>query len=90
MSSVDPNLLKTLVEAAPEGVVLCEARAGDWPVVFVNAAMEQLTGYSAEQIIGRNLRFLQADDRDQDGIVKIRNALREGQPCQTLLRNYRQ
>lgn len=89
MSSVDPNLLKHLVEAAPEGVVLSEARGGDWPVVFVNPAMEQLTGYGAAQLIGRNLRFLQADDRDQDGIVKIRNALKEGQPCQTLIRNYR-
>jgi diguanylate cyclase (GGDEF)-like protein/PAS domain S-box-containing protein len=89
MSSVDPNLLKHLVEAAPEGVALCEARGDDWNVVFVNAAMEQLTGYPADQMVGRNLRFLQADDRDQDGVAKMRNALLEGQPCQTLLRNYR-
>ena len=89
MSGVDPNLLKHLVEAAPEGVALCEARGGDWPVVFVNTAMEQLTGYGADQIVGRNLRFLQADDRDQDGVLKMRNALRDGQPCQTLIRNYR-
>jgi diguanylate cyclase (GGDEF)-like protein/PAS domain S-box-containing protein len=89
MSGVDPKLLKHLVEAAPEGVALCEARAGDWPVVYVNPAMEQLTGYSAAQVVGRNLRFLQADDRDQDGVVKIRGALRDGQSCQTLIRNYR-
>jgi diguanylate cyclase (GGDEF)-like protein/PAS domain S-box-containing protein len=89
MSGVDPNLLKHLVEAAPEGVALCEARNGDWPVVFVNTAMEQLTGYGADQILGRNLRFLQADDRDQDGVLKMRNALRDGQACQILIRNYR-
>lgn len=89
MSSVDPSLLKHLVEAAPEGVALCESKGGDWPVVFVNPAMEQLTGYSADQVVGRNLSFLQADDRDQDGVHKIRNALRDGQPCQTLIRNYR-
>jgi diguanylate cyclase (GGDEF)-like protein/PAS domain S-box-containing protein len=89
MSGVDPNLLKHLVEAAPEGVALCEVRSGDWPVVFVNPAMEQLTGYSAAQVVGRNLRFLQADDRDQDGVSKIRNALRDGQSCQALIRNYR-
>jgi diguanylate cyclase (GGDEF)-like protein/PAS domain S-box-containing protein len=89
MSSVDPNLLKHLVEAAPEGVALCEAHGDDWNVVFVNAAMEQLTGYPADQMVGRNLRFLQADDRDQDGVAKMRNALSEGQPCQTLIRNYR-
>jgi len=89
MTSVDPNLLKHLVEAAPEGVALCESKGGDWPVVFINPAMEQLTGYSADQVVGRNLSFLQADDRDQDGLLKIRSALRDGQPCQTLVRNYR-
>src|SRR5687768_5847210 len=89
MTGTDPNLLKQLVEAAPDAVALCEARGGEWPVVFVNPAMEQLTGYRADQIVGRNLRFLQADDRDQEGLAKIRNALREGQACQTLIRNYR-
>jgi diguanylate cyclase (GGDEF)-like protein/PAS domain S-box-containing protein len=89
MSSVEPNLLKHLVESSPEGVALCEARGGDWPVVFVNPAMEQLTGYSADQIIGRNLRFLQADDRDQEGVPKIKNALRDGDACHALIRNYR-
>jgi diguanylate cyclase (GGDEF)-like protein/PAS domain S-box-containing protein len=89
MSSVEPNLLKHLVESAPDGVALCEARGGDWPVVFVNPALEQLTGYSADQIVGRNLRFLQADDRDQEGVLKIKNALRDGDPCHALIRNYR-
>ena len=89
MSSVQPDLLKHLVESAPEGVTLCEARGGDWLVVFVNPAMEQLTGYSADQMVGRNLRFLQADDRDQEGIVKIKNALRDGDACHALIRNYR-
>jgi diguanylate cyclase (GGDEF)-like protein/PAS domain S-box-containing protein len=89
MSSVQPDLLKHLVESAPEGVALCEARGGDWPVVFVNPAMEQLTGYSADQMVGRNLRFLQADDRDQEGVVKIKNALRDGDACHALIRNYR-
>jgi diguanylate cyclase (GGDEF)-like protein/PAS domain S-box-containing protein len=89
MSSVEPGLLKHLVESAPEGVALCEARGGDWPVVFVNPAMEQLTGYGADQIVGRNLRFLQADDRDQEGVAKIKNALRDGDACHALIRNYR-
>ena len=89
MSSIDPNLLKTLVEAAPEGVVVCEARSGEWPVTFVNPAMEQLTGYSADAMIGRSLRFLQAEDKDQEGIAVIRAALRDGVACRTTLRNYR-
>jgi diguanylate cyclase (GGDEF)-like protein/PAS domain S-box-containing protein len=87
--TVDGGLLQALVESAPEGVVICDARAGDWQVVFVNAAMAQLTGYSVAELRGRNLRILHADDRDQEGLEKIRTALLDGTPCRTTLRNYR-
>lgn len=87
--SVDPEVLQAVVAAAPHGVAVCDARAPDWPVLFVNPAMERLTGYEAGEILGRNLRFLQAHDHDQEGIARIRQALAEGETCQTLLRNYR-
>jgi diguanylate cyclase (GGDEF)-like protein/PAS domain S-box-containing protein len=87
--SVDSSLLQGLVDSAPDGVAICEGRSGDWKVVFVNAAMEQLTGYDAEFIRGRDLRFLHGEDREQEGLAKIRNALREGVSCHTTLRNYR-
>ena len=75
MTTIDPNLLKTLVETAPEGVVICEAASGDWHVIYVNPAMQQLTGYGADAFLGRNLRFLQADDHDQEGLARIRETL---------------
>lgn len=87
--SVEASLLQSLVEAAPDGVVICDARVPDWPVLFVNAAMERLTGYDAGFIRGRNLRFLQGEDHEQEGLTKIRAALRDGLSCQTTLRNYR-
>lgn len=89
MSTVDPNLLKTLVEASPDGVALCEAASGSWQVTYVNPALEHLTGYPADAILGRNLRFLQGEDHDQEGLVRIRTALSEGTGCQATLRNYR-
>ncbi len=89
MTTLDPNLLKQLVEASPEGVALCEPGENGWQVVFVNPAMEALTGYRAEQLRGQDLRLLQADDKDQDGVAKIRQALADGNACQALIRNYR-
>lgn len=89
MSTVDPNLLKTLVETSPEGVAICEATSGNWNVIYVNPALEQLTGYEAASIVGRNLRFLQAEDHDQEGLARIREALREGRTCRATVRNYR-
>jgi diguanylate cyclase (GGDEF)-like protein/PAS domain S-box-containing protein len=71
-------------------MVICDGRSGDWEVVYANPAMEQITGYSLNYFLGRNLRFLHGDDRDQEGVAKIRAALRDGLPCQTTIRNYRQ
>jgi diguanylate cyclase (GGDEF)-like protein/PAS domain S-box-containing protein len=87
--NVDAALWRSLVQAAPDGVAICDARSGDWQAVFVNAALENLTGYAAETLIGSNLRLLQADDRDQEGLARIRTALRAGTGCQVMLRNYR-
>jgi diguanylate cyclase (GGDEF)-like protein/PAS domain S-box-containing protein len=89
MNSPHPQLFKTLAEASPDGMVICERRNGDWPAIFANAAMERLTGYDTSEIIGRSLRFLQGEDRDQEGLVRLRDALREGAECKTVLRNYR-
>lgn len=87
--SVDPSVFQSLAAQAPEGIAICEVHSGEWQVVYVNAAMEQLTGYDAEALRGRNLRLLRAEDHDQEGLAKIRAALQEGSACQTTLRNYR-
>ena len=67
---VAQGLFQALAAAAPEGIVICDARSGEWPVVYANAAMEQLTGYDAASLRGRNLRFLQAEDHDQEGLAR--------------------
>lgn len=87
--TLNPTVLQTLLEASPEGVVVCDARAKDLPVIYVNAAMQQLTGYPADDFIGRNMRFLQGSDREQENLGKLRVAAREGVACRVLLRNYR-
>jgi diguanylate cyclase (GGDEF)-like protein/PAS domain S-box-containing protein len=87
--NADPNLLRILFDAAPEGVLVCDAVAADRPIVYVNRAMEQLTGYTRAEMQGRNPRFLYAADRDQDGIKRLRSALSEGAGCHVTVRNFR-
>ncbi len=89
MTEFDQELYRRLVESSPEGVVLIDAQGSDHPVVYVNPAFQALTGYSAAELIGRNLRLLQADDREQDGRHRLRDALSRGATCRVLLRNYR-
>lgn len=88
-SVLDGNLFASFLDACPDGVVICDARGNDNPVVYVNRAFEQLCGYRAAELIGKNMRLLHGDDRDQEGLSRIRLALKEGVAAQTVLRNYR-
>jgi diguanylate cyclase (GGDEF)-like protein/PAS domain S-box-containing protein len=78
-----------VVENSPEGIVICDATGKDHPVTFVNQAFAQLCGYPAATLLGSNLRILQGTDRDQEGRVRLAEALQKGQPARVLVRNYR-
>jgi len=80
---------REIVDSAPEGIVVCSATAPDRPVVYVNAAFTQLCGHSAEALLGRNLRFLQGSEREQEGRQRLRMSLERGESCRVLLRNFR-
>ncbi len=86
---LDASLFTGFLDACPDGVVICDARASDSPVIYVNRAFEQLWGYRSAELMGRNMRFLHGDDCDQEGLSRIRLALREGVSAQAVLRNYR-
>jgi len=89
MTGFDADLYRRLVETSPGGVVVVDALSPEHPVIYANPGFEALTGYAAAELLGRNLRFLQADDREQDGRNRLREALGRGEPCRVLLRNYR-
>jgi diguanylate cyclase (GGDEF)-like protein/PAS domain S-box-containing protein len=89
VTGFDADMYRRLVESSPEGVVLIDAQSPEHPVIYANPAFEALTGYPAAELLGRNLRLLQADDRDQDGRHRLREALNRGETCRVLLRNYR-
>jgi two-component system cell cycle response regulator len=89
VTGFDVDFYRRLLECSPEGVVLVDARSPEQPVVYVNSGFESLTGYPAADLIGKNLRLLQADDRDQDARHRLREALSKGESCRVLLRNYR-
>jgi diguanylate cyclase (GGDEF)-like protein/PAS domain S-box-containing protein len=88
MNEWTTEFLRGVLDSAPEGIVVCEA-GGDQPVVYANAAFEALTGHAVAEIVGRNLRFLQGTDREQEGRYRIQQSIERGDACQVLLRNYR-
>ena len=82
-------LLETIVASARDGVVVVDARKKDLPVVFVNPAFEQMTGYDAGEIVAGGLSRLQGDDRRQRAVKEMREAIEAGEACEVLVRNYR-
>ncbi len=88
-SAAEARMKERAVAASSEGIVVTDPnRPGD-PIVYVNPAFEEITGYPAEEVLGRNCRFLQGGDRDQPQLDVLRRALREGRECSVVLRNYR-
>lgn len=87
--SLDWLVLQSLIDASPDGVVVCDAHGSRKPVVYCNNAFEQLTGYRSSELQGRDLSFLQQGEDTQEGLALVRAALREGVACRTVLRNYR-
>lgn len=88
-SGIIPRVLTQVLDSCVNGVTLSDPDLEDNPIIYANKVFEQLTGYSREDIIGRNCRFLQGDDRDQEGIKEISKALAEHKEIEVTLRNYK-
>ena len=71
------------------GVSISDLLQEDAPLIYVNPAFTAITGYSSEETIGRNCRFLQGPDTEPEALDEIRRALRERRECQVVLKNYR-
>jgi PAS domain S-box-containing protein len=82
------QLLKQAIDTANDGLVIAEREGDDTILLYVNEAFERLTGYTEDEILYQDCRFLQGDDRDQQARKLIREAIENNQPSRTRLRNY--
>jgi len=86
----DLLLLSCAISKTLNGIVITrhEPTLGN-PIIYLNPAFERMTGYSLEEAMGKDCRFLQGRDQDQPGLDEIRTALREVRGCKATVRNYR-
>ncbi len=68
---------------------LTDPHQPDNPLIFCNAAFEELTGYAQAEILGRNCRFLQGAGTDRAVVAEIRQGLDAGEDIHKELLNYR-
>lgn len=71
------------------GVLITTTASDDCRILYANANFVAMTGFAEHEIIGRNCRFLQSDDRDQEALAEVRRAIRDEIPVCVELRNYR-
>lgn len=71
------------------GLMIADAYIPDAPIQYVNRTFCRISGYSPGEVIGRNARFLQGDDRDQPARWRLGGAIGRGEPCTAVFRNYR-
>lgn len=85
----DLHLFKRAIDASASGIIICDAQADDMPMIYVNRAFEQMTGYSADEVLGQNCRLLNRQDPDQAPLASIREAISTGTEGHAVLRNWR-
>nr|AML76622.1 putative LOV domain-containing protein [Polypodium glycyrrhiza] len=90
--------LEMLLHSTPCGLIVTDALEPDHPIIYVNTIFEFITGYKAEEILGRNCRFLQyrgsfAQRRhpsvDSVVVSEIRRCISEGLQFQGEILNFR-
>lgn len=69
--------------------VVADATLPDCPLVFASDGFLQMTGYSADEVLGHNCRFLQGEGSDPKDVTKLREAVKNGTHVSVRLLNYR-
>ncbi|MBI5937011.1 MAG: PAS domain S-box protein [Betaproteobacteria bacterium] len=83
------RLLAGAMEQTDEGVFIVDAKQPDIPLIYVNRAFEQMTGYAREELLGRNYRFLEGETANQLALDLSNEGLDDSKSIRAVLRSYR-
>lgn len=86
------RLLESVITHTNDAVLITEAESQDRPgpkIVYVNEAFTKLTGYTIDEVIGNSPRLLQGPKTDKKELLRLGKALRNWQPCEATLLNYK-
>uniref|UniRef100_A0A126WUM7 non-specific serine/threonine protein kinase n=1 Tax=Rhexinema planctonicum TaxID=138173 RepID=A0A126WUM7_9CHLO len=81
--------LATTVERIQQAFVISDPNLPDCPIVFASDAFLEMTGFTREEVLGRNCRFLQGSMTDPRAVQEIREAMKEGSECTVRILNYK-
>jgi len=69
--------------------VIVDPHQPDCPITYASPGFSKLTGYSTEEVVGRNCRFLQGKDTNKNAVMQIKKAISENHAIRIILLNYK-
>jgi PAS domain S-box-containing protein len=76
------------IQNSQQCFVITDPSLHDNPIVYASDDFLSLTGYSQEEVLGRNCRFLQGTETSQEKINLIRKAVANGEDVSVTVANY--
>jgi len=77
------------MDAAPVGITISDPSRDDNPLIYVNDGFTKISGYSAEEVLGSNCRFLQGENTRPEPVARMQKAIADEEPVTVELLNYR-
>ena len=86
------KLLESVITNTTDAVIITEAEPFDEPgqrIIYVNEAFTVMTGYTADEVIGKTPRILQGPKSDRNELKRLKKAMKNWQPCEITTINYK-
>ena len=84
-----PQILSRILDSSVNGITLADPDIEDMPLVYVNKAFENMTGYKMEEVVGKNCRFMQGEEREQKERYMMQEAIKNNESIEITFKNYR-
>ena len=87
------KLLESVITNTNDAVLITEAEPFDEPgpkIIYVNEAFTKMTGYTAEEVIGKTPRILQGPNSDREQLAKLSKAIRNWESYEITSINYKE
>ncbi|GKV65287.1 MULTISPECIES: PAS domain-containing protein [Sporosarcina] len=81
--------MQEMLDGSRVSAIVTDPAQTDNPIIFTNRTFENMTGYTQEEALGRNCRFLQGEETDHSSVMKIRKAIAERVPITLVVKNYK-
>ena len=83
------RLYLSAMNTSDSSVAIADVSKADRPLIYINQGFSRITGYSTEDALGKNCRFLQGEQTDQQAVSTLRLAVEESSATRVTLLNYK-